>query len=154
MILRKHPVVCALLALGLLIPLVGCPPQPPGGNDNTGDNTNDNVVDNVNDNVDDNVNDNVVDNENDNVDDNVNDNVVDNENDNTGGNGGDVASGQALYSTNCTGCHGADASGVVGPNIQGFTEAQVATGLESANHAAFNFSAQDIADIAAYLGTL
>ncbi len=36
-----------------------------------------------------------------------------------GGDGGSSADGAALFTSNCSGCHGADGTGVSGPNITG-----------------------------------
>jgi predicted CXXCH cytochrome family protein len=43
---------------------------------------------------------------------------------------GDASDGTVLFSTNCAGCHGADASGVVGPSIRGTNSASITKAIE------------------------
>lgn len=116
--------------------------------DDDDDNDNDNGDDDNDNDDDDNMNDN------DDGDDNANDNGDDNANDNGDGGSDSTARGQVLYETNCAVCHGADASGGIGPNIQGATVEQLTEGLMASIHASLpELSEQDVADISAYLGT-
>lgn len=69
--------------------------------------------------------------------------------------GGDADAGKTFYDANCAGCHAADASGNVGPNIQGLDAAEVQAGVEGAAvHAAITISDDDYANLGAYLSTL
>ena len=43
---------------------------------------------------------------------------------------GDASDGTVLFAANCAGCHGADASGVVGPAIRGTDSASIKTAIE------------------------
>lgn len=74
----------------------------------------------------------------------------------TGGSGGDAMAGSTLFAANCAGCHGADASGNIGPNIQGEEVAEITEHVINGHegHTTFDFTEQDIPDIAAYLATL
>ena len=71
---------------------------------------------------------------------------------------GDAARGASVYAATCAGCHGADASGGVGPALRGRgltadeVEAVVATGRGTMP--AGLVSGQDLADVAAYVATL
>ena len=113
--------------------------------DGDGDNMNDNDNDNENEN----------DNATDDDDGNANDNDNDNTNDNGSGLTGDAIMGETLFSANCAVCHGADASGVIGPNIQGEGADDVAERVSGqGGHTTFDLSDQDVADIAAFLATL
>lgn len=108
-----------------------CVPGTRTGNENCNDNTNGNDNGNTN----------------------GNDNGNTNGNDN--GNGGDAAAGQAYYTAHgCAGCHGADASGGVGPNIQGKTAAEITETLTGGSHPiTVDITEQEAADLAAYLAT-
>ncbi|MCB9849111.1 MAG: hypothetical protein H6817_00230 [Phycisphaerales bacterium] len=69
--------------------------------------------------------------------------------------GGDAEVGAAFYATNCSACHADDASGNIGPNIQGFTAAELQTGVEGAGiHGSITIEAGDYADLEAFLATL
>jgi hypothetical protein len=73
----------------------------------------------------------------------------------TNGTGGDATAGATFYSATCQGCHGADAVGGIGPNIQGFTAAELQAGLEAAAiHDSLTVTAEDYANLEAYLATL
>ena len=71
---------------------------------------------------------------------------------------GDAGRGASVYAATCAGCHGADASGGVGPALRGRgltadeVEAVVATGRGTMP--AGLVSGQDLADVAAYVATL
>ena len=66
----------------------------------------------------------------------------------------DASAGSATFAANCAVCHGADATGVVGPNIQGVDEALITDHVINSHegHTVFDFTEQDIRDIAAFLG--
>ena len=71
---------------------------------------------------------------------------------------GDAGRGASIYAATCAGCHGADASGGVGPALRGSgltsadVESVVATGRGTMP--AGLVSGQDAADVAAYVATL
>lgn len=71
--------------------------------------------------------------------------------------GGD-ARGGSIFAASCAGCHGADASGAVGPSLRGSgvtaaeVESVVATGRGTMP--AGLVAGQDLADVAAYVATL
>ena len=71
---------------------------------------------------------------------------------------GDAARGASVYAVTCAGCHGADATGSVGPALRGSgltaddVEAVVATGRGAMP--AGLVSGQDLADVSAYVATL
>ena len=80
---------------------------------------------------------------------------------------GDAAKGKAIYAANCAGCHGASAQGGVGPNLHGTLSNPA---MERTNEALIawikdpkppmpklypgTLSAQDVADVAAYVKSL
>ncbi len=68
---------------------------------------------------------------------------------------GDTAAGDAVYSANCSGCHGdAGAGGDPGPNIQGVDPAFAVDTLLNGNGGMPSYASladQDIADVVAYL---
>ena len=72
--------------------------------------------------------------------------------------GGDAARGASIFAASCAGCHGADASGGVGPALRGSgltaadVESVVATGRGTMP--AGLVAGQDVADVAAYVATL
>jgi mono/diheme cytochrome c family protein len=69
--------------------------------------------------------------------------------------GGDATNGQTLFANTCAVCHGSDASGGIGPNIQGAAAADVsARAGGEGGHPMYDISEQDAEDIAAYLATL
>lgn len=92
-------------------------------------------------------------------DDNGNGNTNENENENTNGNdngnGGDAQAGQTFFTANgCAGCHGADASGGVGPNIQGEYAEDILQTLTGGSHPiTIDITPEEAADLAAYLAT-
>ncbi|HRX84436.1 MAG TPA: rhodanese-like domain-containing protein [Phycisphaerae bacterium] len=59
--------------------------------------------------------------------------------------------GAALFSTNCSACHGADGGSGFAPNVQGYTAAEVTTGLGSATHASITLTTEEIDAIALFL---
>jgi mono/diheme cytochrome c family protein len=71
----------------------------------------------------------------------------------------DPAKGEKLFKTKCAGCHGADAAGkaaVKSPSIKGKTSEEIQKEIStSAKHASVkSLTADQVKDIAAYLGTL
>ncbi|MCO6435935.1 MAG: hypothetical protein J5J06_02480 [Phycisphaerae bacterium] len=99
-------------------------------------------------------------NENDNGNDNGNTNANNNgnANDNTNDNGtpgpGDVASGETIVGSRCAACHGADGASGFAPDIQGVDEAAIEAMVGGAGgHIMVDLSAQDIADVAAFLAS-
>ncbi len=87
---------------------------------------------------------------------NGNDNGNTNGNDNGNGGTGDAQAGQTFYTANgCAGCHGADASGGVGPNIQGESADEIFSALTGGSHpiTISTLTEQQAADLAAYLAT-
>ncbi len=68
------------------------------------------------------------------------------------GGDGDPTAGAAFYTDNCVGCHAADGAGGFGPNIQGYTAAELQAGVEE--FPAFHgmaITADDYANLEAYL---
>lgn len=68
------------------------------------------------------------------------------------GDDGEPLDGSALYSANCSACHGADGAGGFAPDITGGTAGELTAGLESASHGSISLTAEEIAAIAAFLG--
>ncbi|RMF73831.1 MAG: hypothetical protein D6744_15205 [Planctomycetota bacterium] len=99
-------------------------------------------------------------NENANTSSNTNANDNDNDNDNSSSTAGDATAGESFYSSNnCATCHGADASGGIGPNLQNETDADEVLhkldGTESHGGGTVDgVTAQDAANIVAWLATL
>jgi len=124
--------------------------------DNTNDNDdNGNVNGNDNGNTNDNGNVNGNDNGNANDNGNTNDNGNVNGNDNTSPTG-DATNGASLFSTNCQGCHGADAMGGFGPNIQGEDQAGIIARVRDGQGGHMMYDSltdQDILDLEAYLAS-
>ena len=75
-----------------------------------------------------------------------------------GGTGGNAAAGEAFYTANgCAACHGADATGGFGPNIQGESAAEIFARLSgAATHpvTVAGVTVQDSLDLEAWLGSL
>lgn len=71
---------------------------------------------------------------------------------------GDAGRGASIYATTCAGCHGADASGGVGPALRGsgLTVGEVVAVVSAGRGTmpAGLVSGQDLADVAAYVATL
>jgi mono/diheme cytochrome c family protein len=74
---------------------------------------------------------------------------------------GDATAGEVIYTSNCSGCHGADATGGSGPNLidayaEGADEEMITTILngEESMPAFDSLADQDIADAWAYIGSL
>lgn len=71
---------------------------------------------------------------------------------------GDAARGASIFAGTCAGCHGADASGGIGPNLHesGLTAAEVAAVVATGRGTmpAGLVSGQDLSDVAAYVATL
>lgn len=70
---------------------------------------------------------------------------------------GDIESGETLYISNCSGCHSADATGGVGPNILDKEEEAFISSIQEGlgSMPAFpDLLDQDIADIIAYVYSL
>jgi hypothetical protein len=72
--------------------------------------------------------------------------------------GGDPVAGQAFYNANgCAGCHAADGSGVVGPNIQDATAEEIFANLSGADPhpvTVAGVTQEDAEDVAAWLNSL
>ena len=74
---------------------------------------------------------------------------------------GDSAKGQAIFQTNCTGCHGWEANGGVGPSLHNVSQHksrislihQVTTG-KTPPMPKFTPNSQEMADLLSYLETL
>jgi cytochrome c551 len=71
---------------------------------------------------------------------------------------GDAASGETLYSSNCAGCHGADGTGVSGPDltsglVSGLSDDAISDVVANGEGSmpAILSDDQDIADVVAYL---
>ena len=101
----------------------------------------------------------VADNTNDNGNTNGNDNGNTNGNDNGTGGGGDAVAGQAFFTANgCAVCHGADATGVIGPNLRSVTAADIFARLSGAEShpggTVAGVTEQDAADVQAWLASL
>ena len=71
---------------------------------------------------------------------------------------GDAANGATLYSSSCAGCHGADGTGVSGPDltsglVSGMTDDQISDVIANGagSMPAITSDDQEIADILAYL---
>jgi mono/diheme cytochrome c family protein len=71
---------------------------------------------------------------------------------------GDAARGASIFATTCAGCHGADASGGVGPRLRasGLTSAEVESVVTTGRGTmpAGLASGQDLSDVAAYVASL
>ena len=73
---------------------------------------------------------------------------------------GDATSGEALFTANCMGCHGADATGGGGgPDIAGISDSNpvintILDGAGSMPSFADTLSDQEVSDILAWLGSL
>ena len=71
---------------------------------------------------------------------------------------GDATRGAAIFAASCSGCHGADASGGVGPALRdsGLTAAEVEAVVASGRGAmpAGIVSGQDAADVAAHVAAI
>jgi len=68
--------------------------------------------------------------------------------------GGDAVAGETIYTANCLVCHGADATGGIGPNIQGARAAEITVATSGGGgHVVYDISAQDALDLEAYLGS-
>jgi len=69
---------------------------------------------------------------------------------------GNASTGKTAFDASCSGCHGANATGNIGPNIVGASAATVSNVLTNGKGAmpAFAGLASSAADIAAYLATL
>lgn len=70
---------------------------------------------------------------------------------------GDTAAGQSSYDSNCASCHAADGSGGTGPAIAGAAGEEVVEAMlfpEGAMPSFESMGDQEIADIAAYVGSL
>jgi cytochrome c551 len=72
--------------------------------------------------------------------------------------GGDVTRGETVFSVNCAGCHGTDASGGIGPALggTGLTATEVASIVAEGRGVmpAGLVEGQDAADVAAYVASL
>jgi cytochrome c551 len=75
-----------------------------------------------------------------------------------GSGNGDPARGATIFAASCAGCHGADATGGVGPALRGsgLTAAEVSAVVASGRGAmpAGIVSGQDAADVAAHVASL
>lgn len=74
---------------------------------------------------------------------------------------GDAGQGQVIFQLNCAGCHGFDASGLVGPNLHHVASRKTRTGLihqvtsgETPPMPQFQPSPQEMADLLEYLESL
>ncbi len=79
---------------------------------------------------------------------NTNDNNVNDNNVNDNEEGPD---GAAVFAADCAVCHGADGSGISGPDISGLTAEEITTGLESATHQAIALTDEETTAIADFL---
>lgn len=71
---------------------------------------------------------------------------------------GDAASGETLYASNCAGCHGADGTGVSGPDltsglVSGMSDDAISDVIANGTGSmpAILSDDQDVADVVAYL---
>jgi len=72
---------------------------------------------------------------------------------------GDGSSGQTLFESYCSGCHGSDASGGSGPNLRGISDSNgvvdtILYGEDSMPGFSGTLSDAEISDILAWLGSL
>ncbi|BAZ38562.1 cytochrome c class I [Calothrix sp. NIES-4101] len=74
---------------------------------------------------------------------------------------GDPVQGHAIFQINCAGCHGLEASGRVGPSLQGVSKHKSRYGLihqvisgETPPMPKFQASTKEMADLLSYLETL
>jgi cytochrome c550 len=69
---------------------------------------------------------------------------------------GDAGRGASVFAESCAGCHGADATGGVGPSLVGVDAATVLLVVPAGQGTmpAGLVSGQDLADVAAYVATL
>lgn len=74
---------------------------------------------------------------------------------------GDAVQGQAIFQMNCAGCHGLQADGRVGPNLQGVSKRKSRFGLihqvisgETPPMPQFQPNVKEMADLLSYLETL
>ena len=72
---------------------------------------------------------------------------------------GDGSSGQALFETHCSSCHGSDASGGAGPDIRGVSDSNevidtILYGEDSMPAFSGTLSDAEISDILSWLGSL
>lgn len=74
---------------------------------------------------------------------------------------GDLEQGHAIFQINCAGCHGLEATGLVGPSLQGVSKRKSEYGLihqvisgETPPMPKFQPSAQAMADLLSYLESL
>lgn len=68
---------------------------------------------------------------------------------------GDSTTGETLYSSSaCNGCHGTDATGGIGPNIQGTPAYMIVAMAGTGQMAAVSVTDQEAADISAFLDTI
>jgi mono/diheme cytochrome c family protein len=74
---------------------------------------------------------------------------------------GDPVQGHAIFQINCAGCHGLEATGLVGPSLQGVSKRKSEYGLihqvisgETPPMPKFQPSAQAMADLLSYLESL
>jgi len=68
---------------------------------------------------------------------------------------GDPVAGETVYTSTCMVCHGENATGNFGPNIQGASAATIQSVTSGeGGHVMYDVSAQDVLDLEAYLGTL
>ncbi len=74
---------------------------------------------------------------------------------------GDAVQGQAIFQMNCAGCHGLQADGSVGPNLQGVSKRKSRFGLihqvisgETPPMPQFQPNVKEMADLLSYLKTL
>lgn len=70
-----------------------------------------------------------------------------------GGGGGDAAAGQVYFAANCQVCHGADASGNIGPNIQTKTSAELQAKINGAHNGITAITQTEADNVAAWLAT-
>jgi mono/diheme cytochrome c family protein len=69
----------------------------------------------------------------------------------------DLAAGEDLYVSDCSGCHGADATGIVGPNILDESASAITTAIMEGKGSmpAFpDYTDQEILNVISYIGTL
>lgn len=71
-----------------------------------------------------------------------------------GGDEGDAVAGGVFFMATCAACHGADAAGGIGPNIQGATADDIMGALQIVPHTALVVTDQNVLDLAAFLATV
>lgn len=69
----------------------------------------------------------------------------------------DLATGEELYTADCSGCHSADGTGGAGPNILGESDSAITTAIiegKGSMPAFPDYTDQEVLDVISYIGTL